>query len=359
MKEKVVLFGASLEGDMAYKELKEKYEIICYLDNDPQKKGNTLNGLKVLSPNDLGKIDNNEKNITLIVCSDSYEEIKNQLIQLGYINIEKFSPSKREKIKKYWGNGIQLNPSLAGVYGMGSGEEFEIPYRHFWEVKHLLSIIKFDKNMNVLEIGSGNGRWAMEIGPLENKYVGIDLNRDMVEYAKSSMEEYGINNVEFYTNEITELETKLTFDIIYFSGVTQYLEDPEMIKAISKIRGISKENTIVIDRSTINANKRYINSTDSYFSIYRTPKEIENIFLKMGYKCFYKNRSYPFIRGSKWIEKIPIVNNITFSQLKKKNRIFFYIMKASSTIIEKIYPLRALDDIPTSHSHDFFIFKKG
>lgn len=45
-----VIFGAGVFGKLAYECLKDRYQILAYLDNDVKKQGSYLNGLRILPP---------------------------------------------------------------------------------------------------------------------------------------------------------------------------------------------------------------------------------------------------------------------------------------------------------------------
>lgn len=75
----IVIFGASTLGIEAYKLLKNNYNIIYYCDNDSQKWGGSLNGIEIISPNDLIKLNN----ASVVVASMYYKEILPELKKLG------------------------------------------------------------------------------------------------------------------------------------------------------------------------------------------------------------------------------------------------------------------------------------
>ena len=79
IKEKVIIFGASLYGKIAYNVLKSKYEIVGFADNDKKKQGKQMLGVNIYSPEDIQRIDN----ISIIIASQYYAEIGKQLHNLG------------------------------------------------------------------------------------------------------------------------------------------------------------------------------------------------------------------------------------------------------------------------------------
>ena len=76
--EKVILFGASKMGEIAFEKLKEKYNIVGFVDNDKTKQDTYFCGLCVYSPTIL-----KDGNYNVIICSIYDIEISKQLIDYG------------------------------------------------------------------------------------------------------------------------------------------------------------------------------------------------------------------------------------------------------------------------------------
>ena len=85
---KVVLFGASKMGEIAYKKLKDKYEIIAFVDNDKNKWGKKLKNIEIVEPNKLLLL----KDYVEIIITSAYDIcIAEQLMEM---NIKKFGVLK-------------------------------------------------------------------------------------------------------------------------------------------------------------------------------------------------------------------------------------------------------------------------
>lgn len=76
---KAVIFGAGRGGERALRHLESAWEIVAFLDNDPQKHGTRLHGLPVLPAASLHELDS----ATVFVASMYGEEIRQQLAGLG------------------------------------------------------------------------------------------------------------------------------------------------------------------------------------------------------------------------------------------------------------------------------------
>ncbi|TCT14032.1 CDP-glycerol glycerophosphotransferase (TagB/SpsB family) [Natranaerovirga pectinivora] len=75
---KIVLFGASRLGEIAYQYLTKNHKIIAYVDNDETKLGKTMNNVKIYNTEILSHIEG-----YIIICSMYDLEIVTQLIGLG------------------------------------------------------------------------------------------------------------------------------------------------------------------------------------------------------------------------------------------------------------------------------------
>ncbi len=85
------------------------------------------------------------------------------------------------------------------------------------------------KGMKVLDVGSGAGDVALTlaefVGP-EGKVVGVDLNADILETAKTRADAAGYENTEFIAGDTRTLELPSDFDAVVGRLVLMYMADP-------------------------------------------------------------------------------------------------------------------------------------
>lgn len=261
------------------------------------------------------------------------------------------SENKSTAIKAQWNSLSQMPPELIGCTPLGGGGMIESPYRYYFETRHFKKRVKLDRSMNVLELGCGNGRWTVALAPLVKHYTGVDFSRDGLRVAESSALKYGLNNVEFVERSITDFEGTGTYDVIYFSGVSQYLHDEEMDRVLGQLASHMHDKTIIVDRSTVNYTARNVHDTDDYFCIYRTPEEVIGLFEKHGYSNTYQQHTYRYLRGGErllnsWMGKwLPAATRL----LKP---VSLYLLLAMTWGLDTVRP-------PLIKGyHDFFIFKQ-
>lgn len=82
--EKTVLFAASSLGIKASKRLKNKYNIVAFVDNNYKLWQSKVENITVISPENLKKY----KNVKVIITSSYYFEIATQIFELGITDVE-------------------------------------------------------------------------------------------------------------------------------------------------------------------------------------------------------------------------------------------------------------------------------
>lgn len=87
MKSKCIIFGASKTGKVAYRLLKNQYEIIGFADNDSQKWGGLFCEKEIFKPESLNSLEN----VEIIIASVFYVSIYKQLKNMAIDNIQVFA----------------------------------------------------------------------------------------------------------------------------------------------------------------------------------------------------------------------------------------------------------------------------
>jgi len=241
---------------------------------------------------------------------------------------------------------------------MGGGGLEEILYRGYFEAQHLKRIARFKHTMNVLELGCGNGRWALTLAPLVKHYTAVDFSRPALDIARQNISKAGLLNVDVREQSIVGFQGDRLYDVIYFGGVTQYLQDPEILQILGHLAPWMKPCTIIVDRSTICYQQRQINEEGPYISIYRTPRELEHLFFSHGFRKIYQRRSYRFLRSG----LIGRVKNLCPSRFRdwsvivRRGAPLSFYMLLWITWAEDL--LRPVPWAGGERSHDFFVFSK-
>ena len=262
--------------------------------------------------------------------------------------------SQSEVPFRFWNNLKGVPPPLIGVHGMGGGGLVEVWYRHYFEFRHLKRICRFRKDMKVLELGCGNGRWALSIAPKVKDYVGVDFSKSALRVAQKQIKKNKLQNVLLIEKNITEFISSDTFDVIYLSGVSQYLTDEEFKLTLGHIRTSCLPATVIVDRSSINVKQREIMENRNYWALFRTPDELAMLLKTIGFALVYKKRSYRFLRGAKLLLHRRLKNLLTMLVYWTRP-LSFHLLHLITILADALKPVSFEGG---ERSHDFFVFKQ-
>lgn len=107
MKEKLILFGAGHFGQSAYQDYHEKYNILCFADNNKALWGQKLFDIPVIAPSQIP--DWMDDNTSLIICFTFYREIVKQVEAMGineykiyfdYTLFDKPEPKMKNEVRR-------------------------------------------------------------------------------------------------------------------------------------------------------------------------------------------------------------------------------------------------------------------
>lgn len=88
------------------------------------------------------------------------------------------------------------------------------------------------KDKNVLEVGTGTGRLAVEIANLCRNVYAIDVSEIMIDFARERADKHGLNNIYFYQDGFLSYEhEEESLDVIITQLALHHL--PDFWKAIA------------------------------------------------------------------------------------------------------------------------------
>lgn len=91
----IIIFSAGDRGFIAYKKLRLFFNVVAYTDNNQALWGKTLNGLPIISPEELPKLVSEEQAQVFICNEKHWVDIAAQLNEMGirdYINLDTYLP---------------------------------------------------------------------------------------------------------------------------------------------------------------------------------------------------------------------------------------------------------------------------
>lgn len=208
------------------------------------------------------------------------------LLGLNMINNDK-NIAFWDKTAERFGDG---NAAYAGM--LMDGRKFEAIYRVEAEQARFLTIFTPTANSRVLEVGSGGGRWGFFLAPHVARYTGLDISPKMISIARDECARRKLTNAQFECLNLLDYQSDEKFDLIFFSGVLQYMDDETVSAVLDKAAGLLEPDGSFISRDSVQLEKRVVKTGD-YPVIYRTPEEYRELFNEAGFVRIFMDLSYP------------------------------------------------------------------
>lgn len=229
---KIILFGAGLSGRTILDYLREQQiEPCAFCDNNPAKVGQILEGLSILSLEEVKKV---YLDAYIIISCDAYREIMEQLCKEGFCR-EKicfFDPNwirQPEGEKEYIYQHIyDLEESFHLLEDQKSKDVFValLNYKMTHELKYIEEIA--DKNMYFdkelihfrqdevfLDVGAYTGDTLLEFleacGRQYGKVICLEPNKENIHALKKVIEEQKLENVDIYPYGASDKKQVLRF----------------------------------------------------------------------------------------------------------------------------------------------------
>lgn len=253
---------------------------------------------------------------------------------------------------RYWQSHSVEEAALFGVHPMGGGGPLEVAYRHFLEVATFLAHVPLSPDMAVLELGCGAGRWGLSLAPRVARYVGVDISSGALEAASAAARQRGLQNATFVQCAAGDFEPERGFDVVYLSGISQYLSDTTLTGILARLQSSTRPGARLIDRSTVSLGARTSMVRGTYASIYRTREELSQLATAQGWCCYACCPSYRVLRLTRLWRRVPhwavqsVENQGTWRGIVRA-------LERLSALADEVAP-RALEGGRMSHEFSFF-----
>jgi SAM-dependent methyltransferase len=244
---------------------------------------------------------------------------------------------------------------MCGVAPMGGGGLTEVAYRHYFELRHLLRVLPLDPSMDLLELGCGSGRWTVDLARRVRQYTGVDFSKPALAVARGRVAAAGLSNVALHEASVLEFPLAGPYDVVYFSGVTQYLLDDELRLLLRRLAPCLGPDAALLDRSTISTGAREVVDDGRYFAVYRSASELEEAFREVGARMTHRARSYDVLRFSSLFGNVAL-GRLLAGATRALAPASFHLLRAASRAADVLRP------VPFEggrRSHDFLLFRVG
>jgi SAM-dependent methyltransferase len=252
-----------------------------------------------------------------------------------------------------------LPPELVGCLPLGGGGVVEALYRAHAEERHLRRIVRLDRSMNVVELGCGNGRWALAIAPRVATYVGVDFSAAGIGIAQSRAQEANLCNVSFELSSVGDYRSDRQFGLAYFSAVLQYIDDADLVRIVRSLCESLTPDAQILDRSSLASPHRETVNDGRYSSIYRTADELDALFAECGFRRTYRRRSHRYMRHRIWdrlVRRLPGAMRRQVPDYVRASAPFSYQVIATLSRLEDWLWRPAAD--AHGRSHDFSLYQR-
>ena len=166
-----------------------------------------------------------------------------------------------------------------------------------WDGQVFIDALQLEKNKEVLEIGLGTGRIAVNVAPYCKRLTGIDISSKTIQRAKENLKDH--SNIIFINGDFLSYEFKKNFDVIYSSLTMMHFENKRQV--VLKIDSLLKPKGIFclsIDKNQ----SEYIDMGNRKIKIYPdNPNDILDIinFTKMSVKNVFETENAYIIVSTK------------------------------------------------------------
>jgi len=194
-----------------------------------------------------------------------------------------------KKTKKFWeGRGEKVSDSYSSLQSVTNVKSIMgAEYRDKTEKKLLYSIVPFNKDLVVLDLGCGTGRWTLDIAKKVKQVVGIDFAESLLDIARKDAKKQGLKNVVFVETSLNDYPYDKQFDIVYAGSVFQYLEDKELEEVLGSIKKCLTKEGFFITRDTLTSKEQPVRKTGDYHVIFRNQKKFIEQIENKGFTLIY------------------------------------------------------------------------
>lgn len=167
--------------------------------------------------------------------------------------------------------------------------------------KKIIDYEKFDKNINVLDIGCGTGEITYELSKYFKKVIGIDSSVDMINFAKNKYP-----HICFRQQDCLKLDYQEEFELVFSNAVFHWIKDQDTL--LQNIHNALKINGSLISefggyRNIAHIQKAFKNALGKYNITYESPF---NFIKASDYEKLLKKYNFKIIQIKEYSRPTPL-----------------------------------------------------
>lgn len=213
-------------------------------------------------------------------------------------------------------------------------------------------IFELNKDMTVLDLGCGGGRWCVYFAERAGHVIGVDISPSSLKLAEEYARTMHQNNIEFICSNIPDFHPDRKLDLVFMGGVANYLANENFCNTLDTLSLNMRNNAVFIIRDSITDKNHEVDK--GYFTSYRTIDDFESLLRQRGFILIDRRPAFPakvvrldFSKVEELLSKLEgrYVNN------------YFSALYEEITAIPSTEPTWREGDY--QYWHDFMIFRRG
>lgn len=214
----------------------------------------------------------------------------------------------RESIKGFWADRAKITeiPRLESQVNFEKDAE-TADLKINTEVEVVNKELSIRNNDIVIDLGAGNGRFSILFAQRALKVVAVEYIKDFIDSIEQQAKELLIDNIELVNSAAEDFCRENYADILFVSGLLQYLDEDQYSKTISNISKTLKDEGVLFIREAVSVlESEFVVDKFSeelnayYYSKYRTSDQHISAFRDSG---FVLEKTAPFFEDGSILNK--------------------------------------------------------
>ena len=200
--------------------------------------------------------------------------------------------------------------------------------RQISRLKHLLPLLPTGGELDVIDIGCGNGLLADLIAKNVKTYTGVDFSKEFIEIAKVRHNALGNENTHFHCSDIVEfsqdMKYRKKFNVCFAMDFTEHVYDDQLVEIFTAATNMLKDDgKLVIHTPNANflleilKNKGIMTQLEGHIGV-RKDKELIKLFSKAGFeaeKINYLAHYNKLLRPWHLLSRVPLIGKLFEARL--------------------------------------------
>ena len=214
----------------------------------------------------------------------------------------------KEQVKNFWLDRAKNTevPRVESLVNFENDKQIA-DLRVETEISLINTELQFNNDCTVVDLGAGNGRFTLFLAPNVKKVVAVEYISDFTDFIIEQAEKSRYTNIEVINMPAENYCNENYADIVFVSGLLNYLEPEQYNQTIKNISKTLKAEGTLFLRETISilddefiVNKYSDELEAHYCSLYRTKNQLIDDFHS---QCFQPVKCFPFFSDGSVLNK--------------------------------------------------------